>query len=114
MGPLETDVESGSGTWLYTSNDPSIVKAGRVAMNVWVTPVNQPSASPPVLSIDADRTISIAGATNQVYQLQAATDLQVTSWQPLALLTNLTGTVTFTDPQATNAQRFYRAQVIAQ
>jgi hypothetical protein len=114
IGPLQTDAEGGGVGWSYTSDDPTKVKAGRVAMNVWVTPVNQPSTSPPLLSIDADMTISVTGATNQVYQLQAATDLQAASWQPLALLTNITGTVTFTESPATNAQRFYRAQVITQ
>ena len=42
------------------------------------------------------------------FEIQASTDLD--QWSPLTSLTNLTGTLEFTDPNAANhLQRFYRA-----
>ena len=42
------------------------------------------------------------------FELQASIDLK--QWSPLTTVTNLTGTLEFTDPDAANfVQRFYRA-----
>jgi hypothetical protein len=68
------------------------------------------SGNPPALTIDAGRTLHLSGTTNQVYGIQASPDLQ--SWQQIGQVTNLTGTVTFQDPQQSSfASRFYRAVV---
>jgi len=42
------------------------------------------------------------------FEVQASTDLK--QWSPVTTVTNLTGTLEFTNPDATNLmQRFYRA-----
>lgn len=52
--------------------------------------------------------VTLKGLVGEAYLLSASTNLD--SWQPLATLTNLTGTVKFLDPAATNlTQRHYRA-----
>jgi len=50
----------------------------------------------------------LSGPVGKVYRLDGSTNL--TSWEALGTLTNLTGTVEFIDPPRTNsAHRFYRA-----
>ena len=51
--------------------------------------------------------ITITGSTGDVYRALASTNLL--NWQPIATVTNISGTVDFSDPGATNlSQRFYR------
>jgi hypothetical protein len=53
---------------------------------------------------------NITGVTNQVWTLEASTNL--TSWNVLASVTNLNGTIQYTDPQALSlGMRFYRARL---
>ncbi len=55
--------------------------------------------------------ITLAGTIGHRYEIHATADLG--AWSVLGRLTNLTGTVQFTDPAATNAtQRFYRAVLV--
>ena len=66
----------------------------------------------PFLSIEKDH-LTINGSSGQIYLLQASTNLTV-PWQPLALLTNLTGRLDFTDVDAGKfEERFYRIRVEA-
>lgn len=52
--------------------------------------------------------LTLKGLAGEVYLLSASTNL--ISWQPLATLTNLAGTMNYVDPAATNHPgRFYRA-----
>jgi|SRR5579863_1423536 len=73
------------------------------------------SVPQPALSIRDEANGSVAllisGLTNQVYELQATTNLSQ-SWQSVALLTNTTGSVTYSDtPFTNNPTIFYRAVV---
>jgi len=52
----------------------------------------------------------ISGSSGQVYQVEVSTNL--TSWSAVDTLANVTGTVSFTEPSATNASRFYRAKLM--
>lgn len=59
------------------------------------------------LGAAGDAHIEISGTPGRVYQIQASTNL--VDWQPISVITNITGVVPFVDPGATNyTQRFYR------
>jgi hypothetical protein len=81
-----------------------------------VTPINNsPVATqvavpvPPFLSIEGS-TIIINGSPGDVYVLDATTNFS--NWEPLAMLTNITGQVEFTDIDAAHhSERFYRVEV---
>lgn len=51
---------------------------------------------------------TLSGATNLAYQVQYTTNLVAGNWIALGNVTNVTGTLLFTDSSATNAPRFYR------
>lgn len=54
--------------------------------------------------------VTVTGKTNQIYCVQRSFDLE--NWTNLITLTNITGTVTYSDPDATNnAVGFYRTIV---
>ena len=54
--------------------------------------------------------ITLTGSTGDVYRALASTNLL--NWQPIATVTNFSGTVQFSDTEATNlSQRFYRCVV---
>lgn len=81
----------------------------------WLILGSSASASPPALSIqsngDGTETIMVTGQTNQVYTLQSTGDLLAT-WQDIANLTNITGTVTYLNTNTPSIQQqFYRARV---
>ena len=58
-------------------------------------------------------TIQLTAPTNHVYELQASASGLSTNWQAVALVTNVTGTVMFTNYQTgVDAQQFYRARVV--
>src|SRR5262249_8868283 len=71
------------------------------------------SAGPVLLSpirLSNGLQFTIYDAPGQAFRIQAASNLL--NWTTIATLTNTTGTLTFTDPAATNlASRFYRAAV---
>jgi hypothetical protein len=52
----------------------------------------------------------LVGATGRNYQVQWSTNL--TGWNNLTTLTNLTGTVTFTNPSASTGSQFYRTVLL--
>ncbi len=59
-------------------------------------------------------TIQLTAPTNHVYELQASSGGLSTNWQAVALATNVTGTVMFTNCQTgVDAQQFYRARVVS-
>jgi hypothetical protein len=71
------------------------------------TNINAPTQ--PFLSIE-DSTIIINGSPGEIYELEATTNLS--QWESLVTLTNLTGQVEFTDTDAANhSERFYRVEV---
>jgi hypothetical protein len=62
----------------------------------------------PSLQGGSQFSMTIWGAPGDVYQVQASTNL--TDWSHVAWVTNLDGTVLFTEQVPTNARtRFYRA-----
>jgi Concanavalin A-like lectin/glucanases superfamily len=64
----------------------------------------------PFLSIEGNM-LTINGASGEIYLLEATTNL-ASPWESLAMLTNLTGQVEFTDTDAQKfSQRFYRVEV---
>lgn len=73
-------------------------------------PPNQPALSVTRLTTNAVE-VKLTGETGQKYWLQGSTNLPGTnSWQPLVLLTNVTGTVRYTNSPATNRPGlFFRA-----
>jgi hypothetical protein len=102
--PVTTASNNLAGT---TSNNP-------LASNAIILPdaagAHAQSGAVPFLSIEKDH-LTINGSAGQIYVLQATTNLAM-PWQPLALLTNLSGRVEFTDVDATSFnERFYRIQV---
>jgi hypothetical protein len=54
-------------------------------------------------------TGTLTGTPGFTYAIQYATNITATNWTPL--VTNTNGTFSFTDPNATNKARFYRAVV---
>jgi hypothetical protein len=52
-------------------------------------------------------SFSINGPAGQVVRVESSTNLA--SWSTISTLTNSTGTLQFTDPAASNVQRYYRA-----
>ena len=80
-------------------------KLSGVALNQFLT-VTEP-ARLQVLGPGAFRVRSWKG---MAFEVQASIDLK--QWSPVATVTNLTGTLEFTDPDASNhLRRFYRAVV---
>jgi len=68
---------------------------------------NAPSLTASRLASDTVQ-LTLTGPTNLLYVLQASTNL--VQWTKIAVRTNLTGSVDFTDSETTNyPQRFYRA-----
>ena len=66
------------------------------------------TVNPPNLALNGVGVLNLTGDTNQIYGLLSSTNL--TEWQEIGLVTNLTGSVTFQDTNAPNfAARFYRA-----
>jgi hypothetical protein len=64
----------------------------------------------PFLAIDGGKLV-ITGESHQVYEIMATSDLGA-AWQPLVTMTNQSGVVEYTDPEAANIpQRFYRIKV---
>jgi hypothetical protein len=53
---------------------------------------------------------TLQGESGRVLEVQASEDVGLTNWTILATLTNLTGTMAFTDPATNLPQRFYRAR----
>jgi hypothetical protein len=96
-----------------TANDLTANRGGLVSDAAGAGAEAQPGAVPgsvPFLSIEQDH-LTINGGAGQIYVLQATTNLTA-PWQPLALLTNLSGRVDFVDIDARRFnQRFYRIEV---
>lgn len=64
----------------------------------------------PFLSIEGNKLV-VTGEANQVYEVQVSEDL-LGNWQPLVVLTNRNGRVTYTDGAARQAVgRFYRIKL---
>jgi hypothetical protein len=68
----------------------------------------------PILLTDPERLVNgafnftILGSPGQVLAVETSTNLTV--WTPIGTVTNVTGSVEFTDPAATNLERrYYRA-----
>ena len=62
----------------------------------------------PVRLVDGQFQFTVIGPTNQVFHIEAATDLA--SWATLATFTNTSGMIPYIDSAATNfSRRFYRA-----
>lgn len=52
---------------------------------------------------------ALGGIAGRIYDVQTSTNLASTNWVKTKTLTNLTGQVQFSDPGATNKQKYYRA-----
>ena len=69
---------------------------------------NAPTLGAAKVSADGAVQFALTGLGGESYAIQASTNLL--DWSPLATITNLTGTVKFSDSAATNyTQRFFRA-----
>jgi hypothetical protein len=105
----------GRATVATVSNSPAAASSNNLlASNATFLPdaagAHAQSGAVPFLSIERDH-LTINGAAGQIYVLQATTNLAM-PWEPLALLTNLSGRVEFTDVDARRfEERFYRIQV---
>ena len=63
---------------------------------------------PPRLQALGPGVLRIQSWQGMAFEVQASTNLS--QWSPLTTVTNLTGTLEFTDPDAANyVRRFYRA-----
>ena len=72
------------------------------------------SAAPPQLAVAApfanqQFSLQLTGTPGINYAIQATTNLPASSWMPLVTNSPTNGTFTFTDVNATNNRRFYRA-----
>jgi hypothetical protein len=85
------------------------------SMTVVASFTRKPSldVAPPLAGLFADAfRLSLVGEAGQPYALEVSTNL--TDWSRIAILTNLYGTVQFTDTSATNsALQFYRASTLS-
>jgi hypothetical protein len=71
---------------------------------------NRPIFTGISLQVNGGVNLSVTGDTNLLYLFEASTNLS--NWTWLAARTNLTGSIQFADPKATNyAERFYRVSV---
>src|ERR1051326_2458289 len=65
----------------------------------------------PILMNDGTIQLFLTGNTRELYRIESSTNLA--DWNMLTLATNTTGTVSFSDAEATNyLQRFYRAVLV--
>ena len=65
----------------------------------------------PILMNDGTIQLFLTGNTGELYRIESSTNLA--DWNMLTLATNTTGTVSFSDAEATNyLQRFYRAVLV--
>ena len=63
---------------------------------------------PARLQVSEAGTFRVQSWKGMAFEVQASIDLK--QWSPVTTVTNLTGTLEFTDPDAVNdLQRFYRA-----
>lgn len=93
----------GDGAWYGTTYNDGL-GAGTV-FRLTMAPSRFTSVT---LSPDKSIQLSLTGASNFTYRIDASTDLL--SWVTLTNVLNSTGTIQFTDPQAPDfQQRFYRA-----
>ncbi len=70
-----------------------------------------PTLTSPTITPGGQFQVTLQGKIGQRFQVEASTNLPV--WFPLANLTNLTGTIQYTDPTpATGRGRFYRTSLL--
>ncbi len=73
------------------------------------------SPSPPVLSLggfsNGQFQMAVLGSNNETYTVRMATNLLSKNWVSLAVTNPPSGSFLFTDPNATNKQRFYRVEM---
>ena len=86
---------------------------GSVTSQVATLTVNLPSAASLGQSSKPSGStfqLKLTGTASAFYEIQSNTDLNNTNgWATITLITNNGGVTIFTDPAATNSQRFYRA-----
>lgn len=73
-------------------------------------------ASDPFVAVSAGSgfppSLNLSGLTNHSYRIEWQTNLAETNWLPLTTLPLTNSPTTWTDADATNAQRFYRAALL--
>lgn len=82
--------------------------------DISVTPVT--ASGPPTISLPArfpggQFQMTVNGVSGQNYTVQMSTNLASANWTPLLVTNSSSGTFIFSDPNATNKQRFYRVWV---
>ena len=81
-----------------------------------VSSVPRAYTSGPFVSLDIGKTLppqlTVSGLVGQSYRLEYVTDLRSSNWQPLVTFPLSSGSSNWTDAQATNDQRFYRAVLL--
>jgi hypothetical protein len=90
-------------------NDTGVGKLVHVS-DVDVELVTPPVLSSPHLSHGKFQT-AVACTSNQTYTVQTVTNLISANWVPLLVTNSPLASFSFTDPNATNQQQFYRVEV---
>jgi sugar lactone lactonase YvrE len=90
---------------LYATNAVGARCIRTVSLNATVQPVIVSSS---LVRTNGELSFTLLSQTNRAVEIQASTDLA--SWPTLATLTNLLGTLAFTETNSTSNFRFYRAR----
>ena len=114
-GPVTKFGDQNSLVGINTYGNPLVQESGFTVYTKLSNPeikswIEQNTSLTPRLAIATDKTITLTGNTNLLYGLEATADFA--AWQEIAVLTNLTGTVSFQDTNpAAHPFRAYRAVV---
>jgi hypothetical protein len=94
----------------YTSSGATVnmdLFSSSAAWGIAITPMPLPVLSSPVFS-NGRLQVAVTCSSNLTYIVQSAADLLSTNWVSLLVTNPPSGFFSFTDPSATNQQRFYR------
>lgn len=89
---------------------PVTVPPTNAVVNITVYPVGTPTLDLPVRQSPTQVGLTVHGALNANYTMQASTNLALTNWQSLFSFQLTTNPFPVVDTQATNAQRYYRVR----
>ena len=98
MSDLMSVAYDNMGSFVAVGGDGTVVQSGNVLASILTNPISYPNGV----------SFGLSGPMGQTYLIQSTTDLSLSRWTDLGLVTNVSGRIVFTD-SARLAQRFYRA-----
>jgi hypothetical protein len=92
------------------SDQSAVISGQNSEVNFTVYPIGMMALSQPARPSPTQFGFNLYGSPGTNYTIQASTNLSVTNWFTVMIITNLPATPAYLqDNQATNPQRFYRA-----